>query len=229
MRTWLSDLTQTPGKMATMVDDYIVSCERDAKESGDGIVRWKSPTDRAEMRDFCLELVKRLEPILHKLVLPYDYEPAKRFTVPVQIPYLTGEPTCVHLVGEMDILTRNDHGHWGIWDLKATKDDSYWRKTFGQLVFYDLSLAAMFGDYSTVSGLIQPMATEQVIGFEITEQDRREMWSRIVRFASDIWQQDFEPKKDMVGCSYCPVKHACSKFQPVNGQRMSLLGSGNLF
>lgn len=229
MRTWLMEPEQTPGKMVTMVDDFIVSCEQEALESGDGVVRWKSRTDRSELREFCIELVRRLEPILRRLVLAYDYEPAKRFTVPVQIPYLTGEPTCIHLKGEMDLLTRNAHGHWGIWDLKATRNENYWRKTMAQLVFYDLALYAMFDDYAHMTGLIQPMCTEQVLGFTITDDDRAQMWSRICRFASDIWQRDFEPKKNTTGCTYCPVYHACIKFKPVKGKLpTSLVGTGDL-
>ncbi len=228
MREWLSAPEQVPGKMVTMVDDFIESCEKEALETGDGVVRWKSPSDRKDVARFCVELVTKLEPILRKLVLPFEYEPAKRFSVPVQIPYLTGEPTWVLLVGEMDLLTRNDKDLWAIYDLKATRNDSYWRKTLGQMVFYDLSLAAMFDSYATYIALIQPMCKEPVLGFTFTDDDRRQMWSRIVRFANDIWTNDVDPKKDMVGCDYCPAKHACAKFTPVHGNRMNLIGLGNL-
>lgn len=219
MRNWLSAPEQVPGKMTAMVDELIESSLTEAKEAGDGIVRWKSTTDKSDMREFVVELVTRLEPILQKLVLPYDYEPAKRFEVPVQIPHLSGELTCVHLVGEMDLLTRDDQGRWGIYDLKATKDDNYWRKTFAQLLFYDIAQMAMFNEYATSLALIQPMCKEQVVYFTFTEDHRQEMWSRIVRFASDIWQKDFEPKKSNSGCSYCPVKFACSKFTPISGNK----------
>ncbi len=228
MREWLTQPEQIPGKMALMIDDFIESCEKEALETGDGVVRWKSPTDKKDMTEFCVELVTQLEPILSELVLPFEYEPAKRFSVPVHVPSLTGEPACVLLVGEMDILTRNTKSQWAIWDLKATKDNSYWRKTLGQMVFYDLSLAAMFDDYATWTGLIQPMCKEPVLGFTFTDDDRRQMWSRIVRFATDIWTHDIEPKKDMIDCNYCPVKHACAKFSPVNGNHMSLIGENNL-
>ncbi len=229
MRDWLSLPEQAPGQMVQMVDDYMESCEKDALETEDGVVRWKNASDRKNVRAFCVELVTKLEPILYKLVLPFDYEPAKRFSAPVQIPGLSGEPTYVLLIGEMDLLPRNSRNQWAIWDLKATRDNGYWRKTLGQLVFYDLSLAAMFDDYATYVGLIQPMCTQAVLPFEFTDEDRRQMWSRIVRFANDMWQNDFEPNSDTKDCNYCAVKHACSKFQPVKGNRMGLIGESTLF
>lgn len=215
MRTWLSSPELRPGHMLEMVDELIESCQREAVETGDGVVRWKSATDRAEMREFCMELVRRLEPLLHRYVLPFDYEPAKRFSVPVEVPYLDGTPTCVHLVGEMDILVRDSALCWGIWDLKATAADDYWRKVLGQLTFYDLATWAMFGDYSTVTGLIQPMCTEPVLTFVLTEEHRRQMWARIHRFTTDRWQRDVGPKETTDGCNWCPVNHACSRFKPV--------------
>lgn len=214
MRTWLSTAELRPGHMLEMVDGLIESCQREAVETGDGVVRWKSATDRAELREFCRELVTRLEPLLHRYVLPFDFEPAKRFSVPVEVPYLDGTPTCVHLVGEMDILARDSALSWGIWDLKATKDDSYWRKVLGQLVFYDLATWAMFGEHSSMTGLIQPMCAEPVLTFSITDEDRRQMWSRIQRFTSDRWQRDVEPKAGTEGCQWCPVHHACARFKP---------------
>lgn len=224
MRTWLSEGQQELGVMSGMVAEWVERAEVESREKGNGFVRWKSTTDKQEMTEFCQELVVRLETILCELVLPYDYEPSKRFQVPVQVPSLTGEPVWILLIGETDLLTRTPDGRFNCWDLKATKDSSYWRKTQGQLVFYDIAIEAMFGEPCKQIGLIQPMCEERVLPFNFTDQDRREMWSRIIRYCEALWRREGEPHPSS-HCTYCEVKHACSRFQPVAGsRRVSLLG-----
>lgn len=215
MRAWLDSPALRPGHMVEMVDDLIESCQRDAVESGDGVVHWKSATDRTELHEFCVELVRRLEPLLCRYVLPFDYEPAKRFSVPLEVPGLDGAPLCVHLVGEMDILARDGRQQWAVWDLKATRDDSYWRKTLGQLVLYDIATWAMFGNYTTLTGLIQPMCTTPVMPCVVTDDDRAQMMARIHRFVSDRLRRDTPPAKTTAHCGFCPVRHACTRFNPI--------------
>lgn len=226
MRTWLDD--PVPGAMPGMVADFMVSCEKESREEGDGVVRWKHRNDRAEVEVFCVELVRRLEPLLTELVLPHEYEPARRFKVPVWIPWLDGTLTEIYLVGETDILVRDDQARWAIWDLKGTKDDSYWRKTMAQLLFYDIALEAEMGQGAHTLGLIQPMCKEPKLEFTFSEDDRAALWQRIMRMASDMWQHDHAPKPSNVGCNYCPVRHACAKFAPVNPRRpaQSLIAGG---
>jgi hypothetical protein len=216
MRNWLDHPDPQPGVMVGMVDDMIINSQKEALESGDGVVRWKSRNDRAEMTEFCKELVVRLEPILYDLVLPYDYEPAKRFKTPIMIPHLDGSPTLIYLVGEMDLLVRDEKERWAIWDLKGTKNDSYWRQTVAQLVYYDLATHSMFGEYSSKAGLIQPMCEKRVMEIDINDQARADLMARIVSFAHDRWRNDFQPKESTGGCSWCPVKHACEKFTPIS-------------
>lgn len=211
MRRWLTAPQQTPGAMVAMVDEMIQTVETQAKDDGDGIVRWKNVDDRAELRQFCTELVIRLEPILEALVLPYDYEMGKRFQVPIVVPGLDGTPTTVLLTGEMDILV-HDSPNWIVWDLKGTKDDQYWRKVLGQLVFYDLAVLALHGQNTTKTGLIQPMCAKPILEFVITDDDRRAMWARILRYCEDIWKQDHTCKTTTSGCTYCEVRHACPRF-----------------
>lgn len=237
MRKWLENADRSPGDMARMVDSLIDESIKEAKASGQGVVRWKSPTDRAEMRDYCIELVNRLEPILEKYVLPFDFQAAYWFRVPVQVPWLDGTPTWIDLVGEMDLLTYKDNGElddgYRVWDLKATQDPQYWRKTIGQLVFYDLATEALFGKNTVEVGLIQPMVEGTPIygPITVTDDDRAQLWGRIHRYVSDIWLKDYSPKDDSVGCSYCPVKHACQKYKRVTavgskGRRKMSLGGG---
>lgn len=228
MRKWLESEDRRLGQMAGWVDELIDTCIADAKESGEGVVRWKSTSDRAEMRDYCIELVRRLEPILEELVLPYQFQSATRFKVPVQVPWLDGSPTWIYLVGEFDIVTYSSG--YAVWDLKATKDDQYWRKTIGQLTFYDLAIGAMYEEFTEKVGLIQPMCKERVLDFKVTDDDRNQMWSRIHRMSTDLWLKEYAPKADSVGCAYCAVKHGCAKFKNVkvtaNGKRKMSFGGG---
>lgn len=215
MREFLSD--PEPGSMPGMVVDIMRREELAALEKGDGVVRWKSATDKAKVTEFCIELVRRLEPLLYDLVIPYDYEDAKRFRVPINIPYLDGRPTQIYLAGEMDLLVRRpgvERTHeYDIWDLKGTADEGYWRKTIAQITFYDLATYSMFGQYSERAGLIQPMCKQQVIHAPVTDQNRAELMQRIINMAHDMWKKDWSPKESVTGCSYCAVRHACERFK----------------
>lgn len=218
MRDWLSSDTPEPGGMVAMVDELLDKSEKEARETGDGIVKWRHPRDKEESRAWCRELVTRLEPALQRYVLPFAWEPALWFSVPLSIPYLDGSLREIFLIGEMDILVRDGAGKHVVWDLKGTSDDSYWRKVVGQLVFYDIAVALMFGDWTVFSGLIQPMCKEQTLRWSFTEDQRREMFTRIVAVATDIWRGDLALAPTTSGCDRCPVKHACSRFQAPAGR-----------
>jgi len=216
MRAWLDSPDHAPGQMQEMVDEVMRIEEEKAVASQDGVVRWRSKNDRAEVAAFCRELVARLEPILRKEVLAYDFEPAKWFRTPISIPGLEhGSVLVIDLIGEMDILV-NAHGRWAVWDLKATKDDNYWRKTLGQLTFYDTAVAAMFGEATSRAGLIQPMCAEGVKEVSISDDDRRMLMSRIIRMAHDILKKEDTTFRTADGGCFqpfvCPVKHACPRF-----------------
>jgi hypothetical protein len=215
MRTWLDSDSPQPGAMVGMVDQIMAVEEEKAKQRQDGVVRWRSKTDRQDVAQFCRELVGRLEPILKAEVLPYDYEPAKWFDVPVRIPGLDGQPTEIALIGEMDILV-ND-GDWAVWDLKGTKDDNYWRKTLGQLTFYSLAVQHMFGQPAFKTGLIQPMCAERVKPVAVSDEDRMLLMSRVVRMAQEVWAgQDRSFREQDGGCFNpfpCQVRHACPRLK----------------
>ncbi len=108
MRRWLHDEGRQPQQMMTYVDECIDEEQAQAKHTAGGIVRWRNASDRADMRAFCVELCRRLEPLLYELVLPYPFRNGYRFTAPVQIPGPDGSPTVIHLVGEMDLFVVND-------------------------------------------------------------------------------------------------------------------------
>lgn len=208
-----------------------------ALESGDGVVVWKSKTDRKEVLEFLKELSHRLEPRLDELVIPYDFHPEFRFKFPILIPGLTGEPTPVFLVGGMDILTASnltwaemtqDDGttievfqqspdtEFGLWDLKATKDKSYAMKTRGQLIFYDLCIELMFGKPASRVGILQPMVDDKYQGvreFVFSADDRMEIMNRMIAMAHARWRGDIDVAPTDSPCFRCDASHACPKYK----------------
>lgn len=221
MRRFLSleDPRSELGWMAAQVDAIFDESLQIARSSGDGIVRWRSTTDATETREFCREAVTRLEELLVRFVLPFDWTPAWRFSVTVKIHY-GREVREITLVGETDLLVFDKYGRVFIWDLKATKDDSYWRKTLAQLAFYALAVklspAEELGRWPYRAGLLQPMCKERFLTFDVMAdggQAIREMTGRIERVAADIWAGRLGPKPNEF-CNRCEVKHACPLFAP---------------
>lgn len=212
MRRWLAQGDPETGWMAAQVDAIFEESLGIAKDTGDGIVRWRSVNDREETLDFCRELVGRLEPILLKYAIPFEYQPAVRFSVPIMVPYLDGRLREIILIGEMDLLVRDCEGRYAVWDLKATRDNSYYRKVLGQLAFYSLAVKAMHGQFPAMTGLIQPMCDQRLLPVTVDHDAVAQMAGRITKTAQDIWAGRLAPKADNAGCAYCPVKHACPKF-----------------
>lgn len=230
MRAWLSSSDPLPGEMSEMVEDYIVKCLDDAKENQEGVVRWKHKGDREEMAAYCRSLLTGLEPMLFRWVIPYEYQPEFRFRVPIRIPYLDGSMAEIELIGGMDILVRRLRvpPMWFGYDLKATQNPDYIRKTLGQGIFYDVATLAMFEASLQEFVFLQPAVIERpFVTVKITDDDRLSMLSRIVKVAHGRWSNLDDPKKDSAGCSYCPVRHACKKyssrnntpFAPIQGRR----------
>ena len=211
MVRWLRD--PVPGAMPGMVDAQIQAGIDKARDDGDGVVRWRHADDRTQVRDYCVELVTRLEPLLDKHVLPWPHESALRFTETVKIPYLDGTPTEVDLVGEMDLLVHHDDGPV-VLDLKGTADNQYWRRVIGQLVFYDLAVIARLRRRTHQVGLIQPMCELRTVGLSVTEDMRRDLYGRLTRMAQQIWSADRRCKDGTAGCTWCEVRHACTRYAP---------------
>ena len=214
MQAWLADPNRQPGQMVAMVDDQIDKGAEDARVSGDGIVRWRHPGDRDEVRAFCIECVRRLEPLLVQHVTRHRFYAPFRFKVPIRMPDVDPDLT-INLTGEMDLLIDRQPG-WVVLDLKGTGDDQYYRRVIGQLVFYDLAVLGLHGERTLHTGLIQPMCTEPWLRFDITEQMRRELWARIARMVAEIRADDLPCKEGTGGCSWCEVRHACPRYSPDN-------------
>ncbi len=221
MRDWLADPDHPTGAMRRALDDTIDAEAAHATASGDGVVRWKHAADRTDMREFCAQLVDRLEPILRERVLPYPYAVAHRFRVPLNVPHIDGGTATVTLIGEMDLLVHYPDGD-GIWDLKGTRDNTYFRKVIGQLVFYDVAHGAQTGRDPIVAGLIQPMCDEPVLPFDFDADARRNLLGRVLRMAADIWRQEQTCTTHTSRCSMCNVSHACARYAPEHGTTMPL-------
>jgi|SRR3954463_14794935 len=199
------------GSMDAMVDEHMEKAIVASEERG--TIKWRSKNDKHNINVNCHNAAKQLQPILEARVLPYDYEPAKRFYTPVKIRKPDGEVSEIILRGEFDLLVRDNDGRFIVWDLKTTADNDYWKKTLGQLVFYDLVIYSMFGQPPVKTGFIQPLCDEQVKEFYFDDSHRAEMWGRIHSMMQSEWVGDHTPKVDNAGCSWCEVNHACSKFK----------------
>lgn len=220
MRAWLSQPSQSPGEMVAMAEDYVrrlsMPDQDDAHEDAQ-VVRWRGDplTDRQLVTNFVREVVSELEPILEKYVLPHDYQPELSFRTPIFVPYLDGNMTAVEMIGGIDIVVRErDTGDYVLYDLKATKNPAYLNTVAGQAIFYDIAFGNWIGDQKQPIkfGFIAPAVKEKVVWAHITDDDRRVMMTRIVRFCQGQWRKEWDPKKANSGCSECEVRHACVKW-----------------
>lgn len=228
MRLWLADPEHPTGAMVSMVDTVIDTEADRARTAGDGIVRWRHASDKDEVRDFCRELVTRLEPILRERVLPHAYTAAERFRVPLTVPYIGGGTATITLIGELDLLVTRADGERIIWDLKGTRDDTYYRKVIGQLCFYDVAMHAIHGRSPILAGLIQPMCKEPVLEFHFDADQRRNLLGRVLRMASDIWQDIATCTTSSSRCGRCDVRHACPRYTPTGSTMPLSLAAGLL-
>jgi hypothetical protein len=227
VRDWLANTDIHPsdnlGAMPGMVSE-IMDRERELINEGDsGVMVWKNKGDRAEVEKQCIEAVTKIEPALLKFVVPYEYMADFRFKAPLRLPHPAGGTELVVLNGYMDIIVKDDKGRFWVWDVKHTRDSSYWKKTAGQIGFYDLAVEIMFGQPTIRSGLLQPLALPIVKPIPTDADARSVTMSRIASMATDVWMGNKEPRRDNKECGFCQVKHACSKWQPTkSGDRRTL-------
>lgn len=212
MRDWLANPLIRHGDIGQLVTNYMDEMENAERGKGN-LVRYRDASDRQTVRDFCVELVRRLEPILETQVLPYQYQCGTWFKIPMNLEY-QGESRPILLTGEMDLLVDNNGSV--VWDLKGTADDQYWRKVIGQLTFYDLAVWFSSGRKTRFVGLIQPMCTERTLAFEVTDAARADLMTRIQQYAFDVWSGERTCTDNTSACHWCEVKHSCSRFQPAS-------------
>lgn len=222
MRQWLSLETQEKGWMGRNVDVIMSFEEQEAKDTKDGVVRWRNAADKAEVRDMCHTAVEQLEDDLISLLglgwkppeQQCSWDPAPRFEVPCTIPYGSGKVRIL-LVGEIDLVVMRPAGWTSIpagleiWDLKTTRDNQYWRKTIGQLVFYEIAMWCKRKEWANRSGLLQPLCDDTAPSWSFTIDHRTQMLQRIVQTAGDILAGRLDPKPAKSKCGMCEVRHAC--------------------
>jgi hypothetical protein len=220
VRDWLNN-GHEPDTMPDMVAPIIDREWRVIQDEG-GTLAWKNAADKKEVQASVIEAVKKIQPALQRFVLPFDYQADFKFRVPVKVPHPAGGQEEILLIGAMDITVRDDKGRWIVWDVKHTRDSSYWRKTVGQLTFYDFANLLMTGQPTLRAGLLQPLCPEQIKLFTISDEDRAQMQMRIASMARSIWLKERIPRKDTTYCGWCEARAACSKFTPIlqgNGRR----------
>lgn len=217
VRDWLAD-SRDLGEMPGMVADIMDREEGLIRDSADGILKWRDSEDRARVESDCKEAVKAIEPALVKYVLPYEYQVDYRFRTSLWVPNPIdpGEMMEMFLIGAMDILVHNPLADWwAVFDVKMTRDDSYWKKTQGQMTFYDLQIELERGQPARAAALFQPLCTTQVKTIPMDEMRRMEMRSRIMTMVDSIIREDMPTTTNAKLCGYCDYKHACPKFTPV--------------
>jgi PD-(D/E)XK nuclease superfamily len=216
MRAWLElpESDQRPGGMQEFVNPLL---DQHTGEDAQYTIKWKGDPvqDRRNVEATVREGLERLEPILRKYVLPYEYQPELRFRTTIGVPYLDGQTVAVDLIGGMDILVKDDKEDFEIIDLKMTRNEAYVRgKTLGQLPFYGISLRAYLGlpaDQPKRLTFITPLTEQQRHPVTATAEDYTVMMSRIVQYCHGVWKNEWEPTTKDV-CHFCEVKHACDRF-----------------
>lgn len=212
LRDWLLEPHPQLGEMIGRVEEYMGLVENEYEEQESGVVRWSHATERTETIAWCKKLITKLEPIMEELVLPYKYVPDVRFRTPLFVPDLQGEPRQVDLIGAMDIQVIEGLQLYSVYDLKATENDAYWKKTIMQLVFYAMAIESMYGVMPIKTALIQPMCAQPVMPLDISEEHVLMLVDKITQYAHSVWMEDFSPKDSDAGCDWCSVRHACVKF-----------------
>lgn len=232
MRVFLELPDPQPGQILDSLDEMF---EKYAFSDEQYVIKWKGNplADQKKVKEDVRYILENLEPLLWDLVIPYGYEPEVRFRVPVWIPSLKGVPTPIDLIGGIDILTctldengkQFEDSQFGVWDLKATRDDSYVRGAImAQPVFYALAVRAMTKKYPVKSGFLTPGCKQKVVPVTITDDDIRVMMTRIVGFCHGVWKDEWEPKDTVDSeCTFCDVKHACNLFHIEPGKKVSFL------
>lgn len=222
VRDWLLREDKEPGQMVGMVEEimdrekrFIIEGDPATGKEPEGTLIWRDSQDQKRVLEECKDAAEKIEPSLLKYVVPFEYQVDLRFKAPMDIPHPSGGTETVLLIGAMDILVRDRRGQYWVFDVKHTRDDYYYRKTIGQLTYYDLAVELMYGQPSAGTALFQPLCKKPEYPHKATPQARSELSQRLVLFARDIWNEDHTPKTDRSGCGFCDYKHACEAFKPV--------------
>lgn len=219
VRYWLEqDPRNNLGRMPSMVSEVLANELGVTSKDGE-TVGWRHKTDKDDVRDACIEAVKRIEPALVKYVLPYTWQVDFGFKTPVMLRSPWGMERVV-LNGFMDIIVWDPVTNtWRIYDVKHTENKNYWKGSFGQLVFYGYENQIRTGTLPVEVGFFQPLVDEHVKRFNITDAHVNALAGRIQSMAWEIWTGSTAPRSDTQECNFCEVKHACIKFKATTGEK----------
>ena len=219
VRYWLEeDPRNNLGRMTSMVAGVIEKELGAASEEGD-LVGWRHKTDRDDVLAQCIAAVDRIEPALKQYVLPYTWQVDFGFKTPVLARAPWGMERII-LNGFMDIIVFDEVTQtWRIYDVKHTENASYWKGSFGQLVFYAYENEVRTGKSPVEVGFFQPLVAESVKRFAVTPEHTNALAGRIQSMAWELWTEEDTPRYDSSKCFNCEVKHACVKFKPVVGAK----------
>lgn len=219
VRDWLLN-GHEHGAMPSMVLPIIEREESNIKNNGN-VMKWKDLDDKNRVISDCIESVTNIEPLLEKYVIPFDYTPDYKFEVPLELPHPDGGFEQIILFGYMDIIVRDAKGRIAIWDVKHTRNEQYWRKTAGQIGFYDFAMWIQEGQHTAMGGLFQPLCKERMKPIPVDAAFTAQLSQRIAAYASDVWNDVNTPRADSTECYNCSFSHACVKYAPkiVNGQK----------
>lgn len=218
VRDWLQDPDRQPGQMEKMIPAQLEKSVAEASR-----VKWKSLDDKQRVIQDCIEAVTIVEPQLLKFVTPFEHWEDFSFNAPMLAASANGgDPIPVVLNGFMDILVRGGEGQYFIFDLKQTRNNEYWKKTAGQMVFYALAVRLLYGVDPMGAALLQPLAKPTIKPIEIGSDAVEALAADITQMANDIVSDDMPMRKDTKECTFCNVKMSCPRFSAGTGGRVSL-------
>jgi len=211
MRRWLEAGRFNPGGMLEFLDE---EWERHTGKDSEYVIKWRNNprADQLSVLEDVKTALEKLEPILQKKVTPFAFKPEFRFTSVVGIPGLNGETVQIEIFGAVDVATHFEQGQYGLYDLKITRRDSYIKSTLAQLIFYDLAFRGHTGVRPVEHAFWCPLLDEIEINLTVTNDDRREMISRIIGYCHNVWAGHWELTEDKNECWNCPTKAACPRF-----------------
>jgi PD-(D/E)XK nuclease superfamily len=200
----LPESEQRPGGMQEFVEPLM---EEHTGPEAEYTIQWKGdPTeDRRSVIATVREGLEKLEPLLHKYVLPFEYQPELRFRTTIGIPYLDGRTMAVDLIGGMDILVRDNEGNFRIIDLKMSRNEAYVLRAL-------LGLPADQPKYLSFFTPLTPQIFHDVVA---TQEDYTIMVSRITAACHGMWRKEWQPTSENV-CHFCDVKNACDRWATPN-------------
>ena len=211
MRAWLREGVFAPGGMEGFLEDlWTTHTGPDAEYR----IKWigNARDDKRQVVTQVRQALRVLEPILLEKVAPYPFKPEYRFTGTVGIPDLDGQRAYVEMFGAVDVAVYFGDGRYGLYDLKITERNEYIRSTLGQLTFYDLAFRSWTGVHPVEHAFWTPLLKQPVVPLDVTDEERRQMYSRIIAYCHGVWAGHWELTTDESNCFNCSTRYACPRF-----------------